>query len=234
MPRVAYNDAALTIWTGGDSLKLIDGLSTNKMTDLKKGEVRQTIFTTISAKIIDIATVYHMGEFLAVQTHKSCLEQLLSQVLPKILEQDVNIRDVTEMNSFWIEYQGEYEGNGHFNTKSGSTQAFIRDNLSFIVSTLDVVHQIDGTVEEFNEWRIQNLIPWIHHEISSKNHPLAVGLSNCVHPAKGCYVGQEVLTRMISRKRQGKILTRVINGEVDEKFISTRGKTHSLAIVRQN
>ena len=234
MPRVAYNDAALTIWTGGDSLKLIEGLSTNKMTDLAKGEVRQTIFTTTSAKIIDIATVYHMGDFLAVQTHKSCLEQLLSQVLPKILDQDVNIRDVTEMNSFLIEYQLEYENVGHFTSNSGTTQAFIAHGLSFIVSTLDVVHQIDGSVEEFNEWRIQNLIPWIHHEISSKNHPLAVGLSNFVHPDKGCYVGQEVLARMISRKRQGKRLTRVVNGEVDEKFISTQGKTHSLAIVRQN
>ncbi len=75
------------------------------MVDLRKGEVRQTVFTTTSAKIIDFATVFHMGDFLAIQTHKSCLKHLLEQVLPKILNQDVHIQDVTERNSFWIEYQ---------------------------------------------------------------------------------------------------------------------------------
>lgn len=234
MPRVAYNDAALTVWRGKDSLKFIDGLSTNKMVDLRKGEVRQTVFTTTSAKIIDFATVFHMGDFLAIQTHKSCLKHLLEHVLPKILNQDVNIQDVTERNWFWIEYQEKIGQIGTFSVSDGCTRAHISENFSIAVSSLDVKLDLDGTLDEFNEWRIENLVPWVGHEITSKNHPLAAGLAEYVHPAKGCYVGQEILARMVSRKRQGKMLIRVANNDVDEKLITTKGDSHSLAIVREN
>ena len=93
--------------------------------------------------------------------------------------------------------------------------------------------KIDETMNlhEFNEYRVMNMIPHQGYEITPDNHPLACGLGDLVHEAKGCYIGQEILARMRSRGRQGKELVRLQNPVENA---TTEGKTHSLAIVRAN
>ena len=50
----------------------------------------------------------------------------------------------------------------------------------------------------------QHLIPYQdRHEITSDVHPFNCGLEHLVHEAKGCYIGQEILTRMKSRGGNG-------------------------------
>ena len=66
------------------------------------------------------------------------------------------------------------------------------------------IHSMRPLQKEWNAYRIKHLIPDYGHEICSKFHPLAVGLEDLVHPAKGCYIGQEVLARMVSRKKARK------------------------------
>ena len=234
MPLVAYPDAALTIWQGNDALQFIDGLSTNKMVDMIKGQLVQTVFTSSQAKIIDFVTVFHMGEFLAVQCHQSKLQNLLNHVLPRILGQDVTITDVTERNQFAVEYEAKNEHVGTFVSVNNVTYGHTESNLNIVIASKENTLQYSGTSAEFDAWRIENLVPWNNHEITLKNHPLAAGLSKFVHPAKGCYIGQEILARMVSRGRQGKNLVRCKNTEVDDKLITTRGAIHSLGIVRAN
>jgi len=234
MPRVAYDDAALTVWRGSDALKFIDGLSSNKIVDMIQGEVRQTVFTSTQAKIVDLATIFHMGGFLAVQTHKSQLESLLQHVTPRILDQEVAIVDVTSQNIFCIEYGVSNTKVGTFESRDEITHGYISENYSLLIASLNVECISTNDTESFHEWRIENKIPWNGFEISTRNHPLSVGLGQLVHPAKGCYIGQEVLARMISRGRQGKILVKIENGTTDEKFITTPGQKYSLAIVRES
>ena len=233
MPKVAYADAALTVWQGRDVLQFIDGLSTNKTIDMVKGEIRQTVFTSSKAKIIDLATVFHMGDFFAVLTHKSQLESFLKHTTPRILDQDVSISDVTSRNIFGIEYACSNSKIGHFESRGGETYGYVDQHYSIIVASLDTGIKFDTEEGPFHEWRIENRIPWNGYEISSIHHPLSAGLQNLVHSQKGCYIGQEVLVRMISRGRQGKKLVQVNNDAIDEKFITTRGEQQSLAIVRE-
>jgi folate-binding protein YgfZ len=234
MPRVAYDDAALTVWQGSDALQFIDGLSSNKIVDMVQGEVRQTVFTSTQAKIVDLATVFHMGDFLAVQSHKSQLEVLLQHVTPRILDQEVTISDVTSRNIFCIDYGAENSNVGTFESLKGVTHGYIAEKYSLLIASIDIEYLCNGDLKAFHEWRIGNQIPWNGYEITKKNHPLSVGLGRLVHPAKGCYIGQEVLARMISRGRQGKIFVRVENGTVDEKYITTKGENYSLAIIRES
>ena len=234
MPRVAYDDAALTIWRGSDALMFIDGLSSNKIADMIQGEVRQTVFTTTQAKIVDLATVFHMGDFLAVQSHKSQLDRLLQHVTPRILNQEVTIDDVTTRNVFCIEYGVSNSNIGQFESKDGVTHGYVNDKYSLLIASLNIELSENCELNNFHEWRIENQIPWNGFEVTKANHPLAAGLGQLVHPAKGCYIGQEVLARMISRGRQGKIFVRVENGTVDEKYITTQGENSSLAIMRES
>lgn len=234
MPKVAYDDAALTVWQGKDALQFIDGLSTNKTIDMVKGEIRRTVFTSSKAKIIDLASVFHMGEFLAVLTHQSRLEDLLKHITPRILDQDVSIVDVTSRNVFGIEYDCSNSKVGIFESIGGETFGHVRENYTIIVASLDANIEFSRELDSFNEWRIENKIPWNGYEISSNIHPLAAGLESLVHPQKGCYIGQEVLVRMASRGRQGKKLVTIENGTVEDKFITTTGEKNSLAIIRDS
>ena len=233
MPKVAYIDAALTVWQGKDALQFIDGLSTNKTIGMVKGDIRQTVFTSSKAKIIDLATVFHMGEFLAVLTHKSQLESLLKHITPRILDQDVSIVDVSSRNTFGIEYACSNSKVGHFESRGGETYGYVDQEYAIIVASLDTGVVFETDLKPFHEWRIDNLIPWNGHEISNKYHPLSAGLEKLVHPQKGCYIGQEVLVRMTSRGKQGKKLIKIDNEAVAEKFITTNGEHQSLAIVRE-
>ena len=234
MPRVAYDDVALTVWQGSDALQFIDGLSSNKIIDMIQGEVRQTVFTSTQAKIVDLATVFHMGDFLAVQSHKSQLEVLLKHVTPRILNQEVTIADVTSRNLFCIEYGVENSNVGTFESSEGVTHGYIDGKYSLLIASIDIECTCNGDSKAFHEWRIENQIPWNGFEVTKKNHPLSVGLGRLVHSDKGCYIGQEVLARMISRGRQGKIFVRVENGTVEEKYITTQGENYSLAIIRES
>ena len=56
--------------------------------------------------------------------------------------------------------------------------------------------QATWTMDDWNEHRIEHLLPFHGHEITNTVHPLACGLGDLVHPQKGCYVGQEVTARM--------------------------------------
>ena len=60
-------------------------------------------------------------------------------------------------------------------------------------------------------------------------HPFNCGLAQYVHEAKGCYIGQELLTRMRSRGKMGKQLMTV---EKDADDATTIGSEFSLAIRR--
>jgi folate-binding protein YgfZ len=84
----------------------------------------------------------------------------------------------------------------------------------------------------FKQWRIDNLIPWHGHEISSNKNPYQCGLQSYVHDNKGCYTGQEILTRMRSRNKGIYELKQVNNSEVDQKHITTKGDYLSLALLR--
>ena len=78
MPTSPYDNGNLSIWRGTDVLKFIDGLSTNHILDLSKGDFRQTTFTTAQAKVIDRVGLFHMGEFIAVLSHQPFWEDPVS------------------------------------------------------------------------------------------------------------------------------------------------------------
>ena len=83
------------------------------------------------------------------------------------------------------------------------------------------------------------MIPEAPYEVTDSNHPLAMGLENCIGIDKGCYIGQEIITRMQTRERQGKKLIRLEGNyeegeKIDSGVITSAGTNAALAIVRAN
>lgn len=234
MPIVALPDASLTVWRGKDVLQFIDGLSTNKVTELMSGQLIRTIFTDSNAKIIDCVTLFHMDEYIVVAGHLPFHEKLLEHASKRILGQDVSITDITQLNELFIEFGCKNDSTdvGAFSSEGEITRGNISGNMSLIVSSKGNGPSNLENFEIFNQWRINNKIPWHGHEITDSFHPFSCGLEELVHQQKGCYIGQEILARMRSRGRQGKVLSQVDTLDCKSSNITTLGEIQSLAIIR--
>ncbi len=234
MPIVSLPDASLTLWRGADVLSFIDGLSTNRVAELSKGQLIRTVFTDSNAKIIDCLTLFHMGDFVVAAGYLPVLDKLLNHTSKKILGQDVEITDISQRNDLFIEFDCENKVNeiGTFSSQGEITRGEIAGNYSILVASKGSGPSSSDDFTEFNLWRIANKIPWNGYEITNSFHPFACGLEELVHQQKGCYIGQEILARMRSRGRQGKVLSQVEAMSCKPANITTKGDLQSLAIIR--
>lgn len=210
-------DSYVLIIRGRDRLSFIDGLSTNKV----EGDC-STVFTTTAAKIIDLVDVIDMGDFIAIVGHQPYKENLIQHISKRVLNQDISIADISANNSVYLSTEDIDVVDKITKRKSWRGWLLVAPNSESL--------EVDMTDEEFTEYRVANMIPHQGHEITPSVHPLACGLGDLVHEAKGCYIGQEILARMRSRGRQGKELVRLANPVAGA---TTIGANHSLAIVRK-
>ena len=212
--RVFQLDSYVLLLSGKDCLKFLDGLSTNKVES-----TCTTVFTKSNAKIIDMVEVILVGENVALVGHNNYKSNLLDHLNSRVLQQDVSMRDISEFNNVYISFD-EYPKADNITVVSTLRGWIIVSPTSHIIETT-------LTLEAFNEYRVEHLIPHQEYEITPSRHPFNCRLESLVHESKGCYIGQEILTRMRSRDKMGKSLIR-IEGIPDD--ATTIGATHSLAI----
>ena len=131
------------------------------------------------------------------------------------------IRDITSLN------------NVHLSTDNYPAEPGITVTRSFLgwllVTSIKNSLQESMTLDQFAEYRTANTIPYQGHEITPDVHPFNCGLEDLVHESKGCYIGQEILTRMRSRGKMGKQLVQVT---IDAEDATTVGTEYALAIRR--
>ena len=90
-------DAYVLLISGQDRYTFLDGLSTNKIETSCS-----TVFTTTNAKIIDVVDVIEVGDNLAVVGYGPYRQSVLSHLQPRILQQNVTIRDITALNNAYL------------------------------------------------------------------------------------------------------------------------------------
>ncbi|CAI8281384.1 MAG: hypothetical protein CMA41_01410 [Euryarchaeota archaeon] len=209
-------DAYVLIVSGSDRLSFFDGLSTNKV-----DKSCSTVLTTTNAKIIDVIDIIEVGENIAIVGYGPYKDNVLSHLQPRILQQDVAIRDISSINNVYLSTEP-------LEHREGMTIA--RSYLGWIIVT-STKNPLETTITnaEFIDYRTRNLIPYQGYEITPDFHPFNCGLAHLVHEDKGCYIGQEVLTRMRSRGKMGKQLMQVA---IDSDDAISIGSEFALAIRR--
>ena len=213
---MARQEAYTLLLQGDHILEFINGLSTNLVTG-----PCTTVITNRAAQIVDVCEVIPVGANVALVGFLPQKDQLIKHLSDRILGQPIAISDISNLNDVFIGLPDEPHPPGttvhqsHFGT------------MYVIPKKLE--REPTWTEDEWTEHRIANLVPFYGHEITSNVHPLACGLGDLVHPQKGCYVGQEVLTRMRSRGKLGRRLSKVENPAENA---TTVGTTHSLVLER--
>ena len=211
-------DAYVLLLSGNERYSFLDGLSTNKV-----DHSCSTVLTTTNAKIIDVVDVIEVGENLAVVGYGPYKDDVLAHLQPRILQQKVTIRDISSLNNVYVSTE-------EYSAKEGLTIS--KSFLGWIiVSSKNNPLNETISMDEFTDYRTRHLIPYQGHEITSAVHPFNCGLEHLVHEAKGCYIGQEILTRMKSRGKMGKQLIQV---QIDAEDATSVGNEFSLAIRRSS
>tara|TARA_B100000886_G_scaffold151141_1_gene102796 strand:+ start:318 stop:1016 length:699 start_codon:yes stop_codon:yes gene_type:complete len=231
MPRLAFDKASLLIFSGDDRYRFIDGLSSNKI-DFSTQEIINTLVLTTKAKIMAQLHLFMLNDMLISITISENNDELMSYFNSKILTQKVTINDVSNLNYIDLVYDEDHNSATVAN-EDGFTSVKVNSLYSFEIYSKK--HQrlpLSLDYQSFIDWRVAKLIPWHGYEITSKVNPYQCGLNSQVHESKGCYTGQEVLTRMRSRNNGMRELFVIANEEVDNQKITTKGTKQSLAIRR--
>ncbi|MEL0100886.1 MAG: hypothetical protein VW862_04225 [Euryarchaeota archaeon] len=209
-------DNYVLVLRGNNVLSFLNGISTNLLESSCS-----TVLTDKNAKIIDMIEVIDKDEFIAVVGYNEFKASVLEHLTTRILNEDIAIFDVSDSNTVY------------YSTEQIDLADGVTEHVSYIGRLYIVPNNFEikdsMTSKEFDEYRVENIIPLHGREIVQNLHPLACGLGNLVHEAKGCYVGQEILARMRSRGKQGKELVKLSN-PVDD--ATTIGSEYSLAIRR--
>lgn len=210
------HDAYTLLLQGNDVLTFLNGLSTNRV----EGACT-TVFTNRSAKIVDVCEVVPVGDHIALIGYAPHKQSLVAHLTERILGQDVSITDISQLNDVFIGTgEGEFpEGTTHHNSRFGS----------MVIVPVRHEWQASWDQEAWTEHRIEHQIPFYAHEITQKVNPLKGGLGDLVHPQKGCYIGQEVLTRMRTRNSIDYVIRKKTN-PVEK--ATTIGQRNSLVVER--
>ena len=231
MPRMAFDDANLLIFSGEDRLRFIDGLSSNKI-DFNLTDVINTLILTTKAKIMAQLHLFMLNDMLISITISDNHANLVNYLNSKILTQQVAINDVTKLNHIDLVY-GENTNMVGVTVSEEITKVNVNGNYGFEIYSIKQNRLLTSTDQQsFIDWRVDNLIPWHGYEITNKVNPYQCGLDDQVHENKGCYTGQEVLTRMRSRNKGMRELYSVDNVEISDDKVTTKGTTNSLAVKR--
>ena len=182
-----------------DAKKFLDGLSTNKI-QFTSDEVIDSLVINNKAKIIAQLHLFELNQMLISVTISDDFEQMMEYLNNKILSERCVM--CVCLNYIDIVYD---ESNIAENVSKIDETTIIKVNNKYCIEIYSVKmkrKQCDGDIKSFTDWRVNNLVPWYSYEITSSVNPYQCGLDYQVHENKGCYTGQEILTRMRTRGKR--------------------------------
>ncbi len=207
--------------TGYDSVDFLQRMSTNDISVVKeRGKYSITVLTNEKAKIIDIITVINVGDYVLIITSSDNNQAVMNWLCKYIITENIEISDVTLDYSVWF-YIGSHvidKLNKRYNISTNLNANAIYYDLcnevliyrdttwdylsaycvlckkEYIVSDeLDLARISDAT---FDLLRVEYGIPLYGHEFTLNINPLEAGLDQFISYTKGCYIGQEVISRL--------------------------------------
>ena len=166
------SDRAKLRVAGGDRVRFLNGQVSN---DVRQVNPERSVYTgvmTIKGKLCADAFVHAKGDFLLVDAEPELRETLAARLERYIIADDVTLEDVTDAFS--------------------------------LLHLIDFAADASAGFTELNEdaaeaWRIVAGVPRWGAELDENTMPAEAGIEErAVSYAKGCYIGQEIVSRVKS------------------------------------
>ncbi len=194
----------LNSWTilrisGPDKLAYLNGITTFDLEKLTEIKICQSAFLTPNAKIRSIFWLAVIDDSYILYAPPQMREALIEDLLKYKLDMNVKLEDVkSETPPLYLlkkDLQTEYT------IKLGADMFEFHQTSEILESKIEY--------DVFKEWLVINKD--IPIEILIDQNPFEVGISNAITLEKGCFLGQEPLSRMYHRGRPRKYLYQIVS-----------------------
>jgi len=207
--------------SGADAIDLLDRLSTNKLNDIRVGEIEGTVLTTNKGRIIDLLFVVRQDDHLLVITGPKTRQRVAEWIDFYTFVEDVVVEDVSEETAMLtVAGRKVKEALPQLSDSlSDSEQVTVRGIDALVLHTemagivgydfivpageaatlrealIDVgAVQVGSHAAEIR--RIEAGFAEYGGELHEDYNPLEAGLKDYISFNKGCYIGQEVVARL--------------------------------------
>ena len=195
--------------TGADRLRYLNGQVTNDVRRIKPDETLYACVTDVKGRIAADVFVHAEGDSLLLDAEPDLRETLGMRLERYIVADDVELTDVTEEWQLWHFWSdaGSPDRMDNVHSAQESTHHTLR-STRYGAEGLDLWLPASANIPTFNSlpvlsdtdletWRILQNIPRWPHELNAETFPPEAGLeAKAMDFFKGCYIGQEVLSRI--------------------------------------
>ncbi len=185
------SDRALIRVTGADRLRYLNGQLSNDLKRLAPGRAMSALALTSKGKLCAVVWVSVDGDALIVETEASLGDALLARLERYAVSDDVSFEHIASGPPLWHV----------FGPASSACQGLQIPRLG--VDGVDAAERPSGSLEasesELEILRIERGLPLWGRELTEDTLPHEAGLDrSAVDFRKGCYVGQETVSRIES------------------------------------
>ena len=220
---------------GSDIKKFLQPLITNDIDKVTSDKAIYSAILTPQGKYLFDFFIYFLEDAFFIDCHLEQLEELISKLNFYKLRSDVNFTDVTRSYSFFLLENSDIFENFDLNKHPGLVK---KSNGYFLISDprlkklgvraiinkgeeselLKKLQLPIKTIEDIEEIRISNGVP-LGTKDMSKKFILECNLDflNGIDFKKGCYIGQELTSRM---KLRNKVTKRLLPAIIDKETIN--------------
>lgn len=217
--------------TGNDRVRYLNGQVTNDVRRAKDDETLYACVTDAKGRITADVLIHATAEALLLDAEPDLREPLGLRLERYIVADDVELTDVTDEWQLWHVW-GE-------STHAPAAAAAPLRSIRFGVPGFDLWLPASAAAPDFGSrpilsdedletWRILQRVPRWPHELNAETFPPEAGLMDrAMDFAKGCYIGQEILSRI---KTTGKMPRELIAFEsegpvaADDDVVAPGGK----------
>lgn len=192
--------------TGADRIRYLNGQVTNDVRRANAAQAMQACVTDVKGRIAADVFLHATAEALLLDAEPGLREALGARLERYIVSDDVELTDVTDDWQLWHVFGAAKAGGISANRfDSDGADLWLPAGEAFVPSCL-VLSDADAET-----WRILQHVPRWPHELGGDTFPPEAGLeARAMDFFKGCYIGQEVLSRI---KTTGKMPREMISFE---------------------
>jgi folate-binding protein YgfZ len=219
---IAQNGAAVNLsarakfrLTGNDRIRYLNGQVTN---DVRRASAQSTLYACVTdakGRIAGDVFIHATEDALLLDAEPGLRESLGLRLERYIVADDAELTDVSDEWQLWHVW-GANIPQGIPSTRFGREGV---DVWQPVGTTFEPGCQI-LTDEDLETWRILQKVPRWPHELNAETFPPEAGLeARAMDFFKGCYIGQEVLSRI---KTTGKMPREMIAWEMQKEGFSAQ------------
>ena len=189
--------------SGADRAAYLQGLLTNDIAALGAGQGCYAAYLTPQGRMIADMHVYELGDAVLLTTTGAVKDRLLTKLDRSVFAEDVRLGDLTDT---WAQL-------AVIGPQAAPVIASLVGGIPAQALAGAGVPRIDDRVAD--TIRIEAGIPLFHRDMDEETIPLEAGIeSRAISFTKGCYVGQEVIVRVLHRGH-GRVARKLVGLRLD-------------------